>query len=31
VTGTYWNERTQQEEFNEGLGVLPTIGVNVEF
>jgi len=31
VTGTYWNARTQQEEFNEGLGVLPTIGVNVEF
>ncbi len=31
VTGTYWNERTQEEEFNEGLGILPTIGVNVEF
>ncbi|HMU62116.1 MAG TPA: TonB-dependent receptor [Gemmatimonadales bacterium] len=31
VTGTYWNARTQQEEFNEGLGLLPTIGVNVEF
>ena len=31
VTGTYWNERTQQEEFDEGLGILPTIGVNVEF
>jgi hypothetical protein len=31
VSGTYWNERTQQEEFNEGLGILPTIGVNVEF
>ncbi len=31
ITGTYWNERTQQEEFDEGLGILPTIGVNVEF
>ena len=31
VTGTYWNERTQQEEFDEALGILPTIGVNVEF
>ncbi|MEZ4412518.1 MAG: TonB-dependent receptor [Gemmatimonadales bacterium] len=31
VTGTYWNARTQQEEFNEALGVLPTLGVNVEF
>jgi len=31
VTGTYWNERTRQEEFDESLGILPTIGVNVEF
>jgi len=31
VVGTFWNERTRQEEFNTSLGVLPTIGVNVEF
>jgi hypothetical protein len=31
VVGTYWNERTRQEEFNVALGLLPTIGVNVEF
>ncbi len=31
VVGSYWNERTQQEEFDEALGVLPTIGVNLEF
>lgn len=31
IVGTYWNERTQQEDFDTALGVLPTIGVNVEF
>lgn len=31
VTGTYWNERTQQEEFDTSLGILPTLGVNIEF
>ena len=31
VIGTYWDERTRQEAFDASLGVLPTIGVNVEF
>jgi len=31
VTGTYWNERTRTEEFDTSLGILPTLGVNVEF
>lgn len=31
VTGTYWNERTRTEEFDTSLGILPTLGINVEF
>lgn len=31
IVGSYWNERTRQEEFDVALGVLPTIGVNLEF
>ncbi|HEX5817828.1 MAG TPA: TonB-dependent receptor [Gemmatimonadales bacterium] len=31
VSGVYWDERTQQQEFNSQLGLLPTIGVNLEF
>jgi len=31
AVGTYWDARTQVEKFNVGLGILPTIGVNVEF
>lgn len=31
VQGVFWNARTQQQEFNESLGVLPTIGINIEF
>lgn len=31
VSGVFWNERTQQQEYEESLGVLPTIGVNLEF
>ncbi len=31
VSGTYWNARTRIEEFDESLGVLPSLGVMVEF
>ena len=31
VTDVFWNPRTQQPEFNESLGILPSIGVNFEF
>jgi hypothetical protein len=31
VDGNYWDARTRTEQFNSGLGVLPSIGVNVEF
>lgn len=31
VVGNYWNQRTRQEEPAESLGILPTIGVNIEF
>lgn len=31
ISGVKWNVRTQSPEFNESIGVLPSIGVNVEF
>jgi hypothetical protein len=31
VSGVYWDARTQQQEFNSSLGLLPTVGVNLEF
>lgn len=31
ISGVRWNPRTQSPEFNEALGVLPTIGVSAEF
>ena len=31
VSGVRWDPRVEQPEFDESLGVLPTLGVNVEF
>ncbi len=31
VSGVFWDERTQQQEFNTSIGLLPTIGINLEF
>ena len=31
VTAVRWDPRTDEPEFNESLGILPTIGINVEF
>ncbi|MCU0621228.1 MAG: TonB-dependent receptor [Gemmatimonadales bacterium] len=31
VSGVFWDARTQTQEFNESIGLLPTIGVNLEF
>ncbi|MEJ2548440.1 MAG: TonB-dependent receptor, partial [Gemmatimonadota bacterium] len=31
ISAVRWDPRTNEPEFNESLGVLPTIGINVEF
>ena len=31
VTAVRWDPRTDEPEFDESIGILPTIGVNVEF
>lgn len=31
ISGVRWNPRTQQAEYNEALGILPTIGISAEF
>jgi hypothetical protein len=31
ITGVRWDERTQSPEFNEAIGILPTIGISAVF
>jgi hypothetical protein len=31
ISAVRWDPRTNEPEFNESIGVLPTLGINVEF
>lgn len=31
ISGIQWNARTQQAEYQESIGVLPSVGINIEF